>query len=150
MARLLGLELNPSGGAALEALALRGDEKRFAFTPPLASNWSAVPSVLIRSDHVPLHEVLLRPVGGVLKSYPLLGSALTTIWDFAATLLRVIEISAIMALSEAPVIVAVAGRVLLPSPIFQVLAVLDAAPCVPRVSGPWYGCAGRVALRYQA
>ena len=35
MARLLGLELNPSGGAAVEALAREGDDQRFRFSRPL-------------------------------------------------------------------------------------------------------------------
>jgi N6-L-threonylcarbamoyladenine synthase len=35
VARLLGLELKPSGGAALEALALEGDPSVFTFTTPL-------------------------------------------------------------------------------------------------------------------
>ena len=35
MARLLGLELNPSGGAAVEALAREGDPQRFRFSVPL-------------------------------------------------------------------------------------------------------------------
>ena len=35
MARLLGLELKPSGGAALEALALDGDPTAFPYTTPL-------------------------------------------------------------------------------------------------------------------
>lgn len=35
VARLLGLELKPSGGAALEALALEGDPTVFPFTVPL-------------------------------------------------------------------------------------------------------------------
>ena len=35
VARLLGLELKPSGGAALEALALEGDPTAFKFTTPL-------------------------------------------------------------------------------------------------------------------
>jgi N6-L-threonylcarbamoyladenine synthase len=35
VARLLGLELKPSGGAALEALALEGDPTVFKFTTPL-------------------------------------------------------------------------------------------------------------------
>ncbi len=34
-ARLLGLAMTPNFGAALEALALEGDPKKFAFTPPL-------------------------------------------------------------------------------------------------------------------
>lgn len=37
-ARLLGCDVGGGGGAALEALALRGDEKRFAFTPPLRTS----------------------------------------------------------------------------------------------------------------
>ncbi len=35
VARLLGLDLNPSGGAAVEALAREGDDQRFKFSPPL-------------------------------------------------------------------------------------------------------------------
>lgn len=35
IARLLGLELKPSGGAALEALATQGDPKAFAFAVPM-------------------------------------------------------------------------------------------------------------------
>ena len=35
MARLLGLELNPSGGAAVEALAQEGDPQRVRFSVPL-------------------------------------------------------------------------------------------------------------------
>ncbi len=35
VARLLGLELNPSGGAAVEALAREGDAQRFRFSRPL-------------------------------------------------------------------------------------------------------------------
>lgn len=35
VARLLGLELRPSGGAALEAFAARGDAQRFRFSLPL-------------------------------------------------------------------------------------------------------------------
>ena len=35
VARLLGLELRPSGGAAVEALAHEGDNQRFKFSMPL-------------------------------------------------------------------------------------------------------------------
>lgn len=35
IARLLGLELRPNGGTALEKLALQGDENRFHFSVPL-------------------------------------------------------------------------------------------------------------------
>ena len=35
MARLLGLQLDPSGGAAVEALAREGDDQRFRFSRPL-------------------------------------------------------------------------------------------------------------------
>ena len=35
VARLLGLELNPSGGATVEALAREGDAQRFKFSRPL-------------------------------------------------------------------------------------------------------------------
>ena len=35
VARLLGLHLDPSGGAAVEALAREGDDQRFRFSPPL-------------------------------------------------------------------------------------------------------------------
>lgn len=35
VARLLGLELRPSGGAVVEALAHEGDEQRFKFSMPL-------------------------------------------------------------------------------------------------------------------
>ena len=35
VARLLGLELRPSGGAAVEALAHEGDDQRFKFSMPL-------------------------------------------------------------------------------------------------------------------
>ena len=35
VARLLGLELKPSGGAAVEALAREGDAQRFKFSTPL-------------------------------------------------------------------------------------------------------------------
>ena len=35
VARLLGLDLNPSGGAAVEALAQEGDDQRFKFSAPL-------------------------------------------------------------------------------------------------------------------
>ena len=35
VARLLGLDLNPSGGAAVEALAREGDDQRFKFSVPL-------------------------------------------------------------------------------------------------------------------
>lgn len=35
VARLLGLELRPNGGAALEAFAQQGDSHRFKFTVPL-------------------------------------------------------------------------------------------------------------------
>ena len=35
VARLLGLELRPNGGAALEAFAKQGDPHRFKFTVPL-------------------------------------------------------------------------------------------------------------------
>ena len=35
VARLLGLDLNPSGGAAVEALAREGDGQRFKFSVPL-------------------------------------------------------------------------------------------------------------------
>lgn len=38
MARLLGLELDPSGGAALEALALNGDPERYAFKEPMLNH----------------------------------------------------------------------------------------------------------------
>ena len=80
-----------------------------AFAEPLASNIKLDDVLLPRLDQLPLHEVPLRSGGELLNTYSLLGSALTTIWDFAATLLRVIEISAIMALGEPPVIVAVPG-----------------------------------------
>ncbi len=35
VARLLGLELRPSGGAAVETLAAEGDDQRFKFSLPL-------------------------------------------------------------------------------------------------------------------
>lgn len=35
VARLLGLELEPSGGAALESLALEGDPDRYALKEPM-------------------------------------------------------------------------------------------------------------------
>ena len=35
VARLLGLDLNPSGGAAVEALAREGDPQRIKFSTPL-------------------------------------------------------------------------------------------------------------------
>ena len=35
VARLLGLELRPSGGAAVEAFANEGDDQRFKFSMPL-------------------------------------------------------------------------------------------------------------------
>ena len=35
VARLLGVELSPSGGAAVEALAREGDAQRFKFSTPL-------------------------------------------------------------------------------------------------------------------
>lgn len=35
VARLLGLDLNPNGGAALETFAKQGDSNRFKFTRPL-------------------------------------------------------------------------------------------------------------------
>ena len=35
VARLLGLELRPSGGAAVEAFAREGDAQRVRFSPPL-------------------------------------------------------------------------------------------------------------------
>ena len=36
VARLLGLQLDPSGGAAVEALAREGDDQRFRFSRPLS------------------------------------------------------------------------------------------------------------------
>ncbi len=38
IARLLGLDLRPNGGAALEAFAKRGDPHRYPFTVPLRRN----------------------------------------------------------------------------------------------------------------
>ena len=77
------------------------------FAVPFESNIKLDPVLLPRLDQLPVHEVLRRSVSALLNPYSLLGSALTTIWDDATALFRVIEISAIMALSEAPVIVAV-------------------------------------------
>lgn len=38
IARLLGLDLRPNGGAALETFAKRGDPHRYPFTVPLRRN----------------------------------------------------------------------------------------------------------------